>query len=197
MPISMTRIQKLLPELKKLGLFRLGDARKLRISHPTIYRLVAAGKLVKVTNGFYLHSDADIDHAVVDFAVACKRLGPKSAIGGISALFHYGLIDQVPQRIWLVVPQSKFSRVKLYRCLRTKTSLKTEIIDHGLYRMTSLERTLLEALKYSSKIGLRTALGAIRKALKENQTTLTKIGKAAQNLKMQKMLERYWEAIVE
>src|SRR5437762_1392150 len=80
-----------LPRLKRMGLFRIADARAVGISQPTLSRWVAAGKVIRVAPGLYCHPDFKIDPSELDFAVAGALFGPESVIGGMTALFHYGL----------------------------------------------------------------------------------------------------------
>jgi predicted transcriptional regulator of viral defense system len=154
------------------------------------------GKITRLAPGLYCHPDFRIDPAELDFAVVGALFGPKSVIGGMTALFHYQLIEQVPSQIWMMVPQSTRSGNRLYRLVRTQTEPTVGVEDRGLYRITNLERTLVEALRYSSKIGLRTALRATRTALAERRTTLEKIMRQARALGLARVVERHWEALV-
>ena len=61
--------------------------------------------------------------------------------------------------------------------------------------MTNVERTLLEAMKFATKIGQRTAIFSARKALREGLTTEKKLAQMASRLKMKNILKKYWEAI--
>ncbi len=183
--------------LKARGLLTAQDIQdRLGVSQPTVSRLVKSGALRRFGHGVYAHPDLDIQPEEIDFAVACAKFGPQSAVGGLSALFHYGLIDQPPHQVWVVVPPEKSDHNSFYRTLRTKTSPKQGIEVFKFYRITSVERTILEALKFASKIGARMAINSARTALQTNLTTEKKLGEAAKKLKLQSILEKYWEAIV-
>jgi predicted transcriptional regulator of viral defense system len=197
-PKKKPRVQgKTIPsQLKRLGIFRTDAARAMGVSQPTLSRWVAVGRLYRAAPGLYSHPDFKIDPTEMDFAVASAVFGPKSVIGGMTALFHYGLIEQVPSRIWVLVPSTRRSAVPTYRLIRTQTNPSIGVEDHGLYRMSNLERTLVEALRYSSKIGLRVALRAVRTALAERRTTLDKILRQAKALGLARAVERHWETLV-
>lgn len=186
----------LLPPLKKLGVFRVADAKRLGISQPTLSRLVAAEQILRVGRGLYAHADTKINPELRDYIIACTKFGPHSAVGGMTALFHYGLIEQVPRRLWMVVPSDVKAQNSLYRCIRTKTNPLKGVVDNGGYRITNLERTLVEAFRYATKIGLRIALRATRTALAEKRTTLQKIHVQAKVLGLERFVERHWEAII-
>lgn len=182
--------------LKKLNLFKISDARRHGVSQSTLSRLVAADEIIRLGAGYYCHPDSKLPSEERDFAVACARFGPRSAIGGMSALFHYGLIEQVPQRVWLVVPHDSKISSPLYRPIRTQTDLRKGVDVHAHFRMTNLERTLVEAFRYSTKVGLRIALRATRTALKEKKTTLQKIMKQAEALGLKNHIHKHWESII-
>ncbi len=187
--------ETLLKKLKGLELITVKNAEKLGVSSRTLYRLAEDDHIQKVGHGLFLPKESSLQAEEVDFAVACKSLGKKSVIGGLTALFHYRLTEEPPRQIWVMVPPSKRSWKPVYRCIRAQTPLHKEIVDHGTYRITNLERTLIEALRYSSKIGLQVALKAVRTALTQKMTTPLKLESAAKNLKLLPQLLKHWEAI--
>jgi len=182
--------------LRRLGLFRLKDALKVGLSQATLMRMVAADEILKVGRGLYLHPESDLDPTVRDFAVACAKMGNKAAIGGVTALFHYGLIEQVPARIWVLVPFHKKTIDPFYRCIRTRSPFNIGIDDHGTYKIASLERSIVEAFRYQTKLGLRTAVQAAKRALKDGLTSEARIFKVAREMKYESHLHKYWEAVV-
>jgi predicted transcriptional regulator of viral defense system len=182
-------------KLKKLGIFTLAQAEKMGISQQSLSRLVAAKTLKRVGHGIYLHPEADLDQDV-GFQIACAKFGPEAAIGGLSALFHYNLAEQVPGQVWVIVPAQKRSNMRGYKFIRTKTKMDHGIVNEKGYRIVSIERAVLEGLKYITKIGERTALKAAREALAKKQTTELKLGKAAKELGLESVLSKYLEIIV-
>lgn len=187
--------QKQESRLKKLGPFTLAQAKEIGLSHQALSRLVKEQKILRMGRGLYLHPKAHVDKEI-DFQIACAKFGSDSVIGGLSALFYYNLVEQVPQQTWVLVPPEKRTREKGYRLLRTKTGLNKGIIDGKSYRIVSIERAIIEGLKLATKIGERTAIKAARDAIKNKQTTLTKIGKMAKDLGLDSVLTKYFEAIV-
>ncbi|PWU13420.1 MAG: hypothetical protein C5B49_14820 [Bdellovibrio sp.] len=182
-------------KLKKLGLFTLADARRVGVDQPSLSRLVQKSTLHRVGRGIYLHTEAKIEHSTMDFQVAQIKFGELAAVGGLSALFHYNLIEQVPGQIWMIVPQEIHTTERLYRLIRTKSNLHVGIFSKKGYRITSIERTLIEALRLSSKIGERTAINAVRTALGRRMTTEAKLGHMAKALDLESTLARHFEAI--
>ncbi len=183
------------PKLKKLGVFTLDQGKSLGISQQDISRLVAAKDLVRLGRGIYLHPKASLENDV-GFQIAYSKFGPESAIGGLSALYHYNLAEQVPGEIWVVVPAEKRTREKGYKLIRTKTRIDKQIVDEKGYRIVTVERAVLEALKFLTKIGERTALKAAREALATRRITEAKLAKAAKELGLESVMAKHLEVIV-
>jgi len=68
--------------------------------------------------------------------------------------------------------------------------------DEKGYRIVTVERAVLEALKFITKIGERTAIKASREALATRKTTEAKLAKAAKELKLESVLAKHLEVIV-
>lgn len=182
-------------KLKKLGIFTLPQAENLGLSQQELSRLVAEKKIKRVSRGIYLHPESNLE-ADVGFQIACAKFGPEAAIGGLSALFHYNLAEQVPGHTWVMVPTERKTRESGYKLIRTKVSLDKSIITENGYRIVSIERAILEGLKFIKKIGERTAVKAARDSLAKRQTTELKLGKAAKELGLESVLTKYLEVIV-
>lgn len=185
--------------LASLGVFTSGEAKKLvSISQPTLYRLEKEGVIDKVARGLFVHPSANIDYEHLDYIIACKTMGQKSVIGGLSALSHYNLIEQVPQAIWIITPPSKTRSAthKKYRLIRTTLSLEVEVIKQEQFKIVTLERALVEGLKHESKMGQGLVFAAIKKSLQNQNTTEDRLLKCARKLKIMNILEKKWELII-
>ena len=87
-------------KLQSMGLFKPNEIqKKTGISQSTISRWVDKGLIKYVSRGLYVHPQSSVLPEHLDFAIACSRFGFKSAIGGLSALFYYGLLEQAPEQI--------------------------------------------------------------------------------------------------
>jgi predicted transcriptional regulator of viral defense system len=182
-------------KLKKLNLFTLSQAKELGISHQDLSRLVKEDKILRMGRGLYKHPKSSLNREI-DFQVACAKFGPHAIIGGLSALFYYNLIEQIPQQTWVIVSPEKKSIDTRHRLIRTKRSLDIGVIEGNRYRIVSIERAVVEGLKLATKIGERVAIKAARDAIKQKLTTLNKIGKMARDLGLDSYLTKYFEAIV-
>ncbi|RYZ85714.1 MAG: hypothetical protein EOP04_15385 [Proteobacteria bacterium] len=171
------------------------EAIELGLSATTLNRLVKAGKLQRLDQGIYRHVDAD-QTETLPYSIACLRVGDNSLIGGLTALFHYRLIDDAPKETWVVVSSShhhgSFPR---YRVVRTKQDPTIEVECHGTWRIATIERAIVEAIRFASKIGLSTALSAARTALVNGLTTEERLYEAAESLKVWPFVSKHWEAL--
>jgi predicted transcriptional regulator of viral defense system len=189
----MTRGQE--ARLKKRGFFKLVDAKKVGISQSMLSRLVKLGKITRVGRGIYIHPHARVSAETAGFEIAQAKFGADAAIGGLSALFHYNLTEQVPTETWVVVSPEVWTKEKGYRLLRTKSGTEIGVESKDGYRIVSVERALIEGLKFATKIGEATALKAVRAAIKSKQTTMMKLRKMASALRLDTILARHIEAI--
>ena len=181
--------------LKKQGRFTYTQAKDAGLSQANITHFLKIKAIERIDRGIYEVVEKFLDPATRDFSVACLRFGGQSAIGGLSALFHYGLADEVPNQVWVLVPPSKYSTVKPYRLIRTKIDLSIGIETNHTYRITSLERTLVDAFIFASKIGEKIAYRAALRAIREKRTTPTKIFKMAAHLGVAKRLLDHSQAL--
>ena len=184
-------------KLKKAGLFTLKEAKDLGLPQSTLSRLVTAGKIDRVARGIYVHSEYNlIDYSKLDFMIAYKKFGKSSIVGGMTALFHYGLIQQAPKQTWVIVEKTTVTHDKMYRLMRAKNVSQKCIENYGSYKMTDINRTLIDILSMSNKISVRTAIEAVKKAINNKLTTLDKLVDASKTLKKEKILKKYWEPII-
>ena len=178
------------------GPFTANEAIQGGIPRVTFYRMVRKGAVVLLDRGIYQDADAEIDPSTLDLAIACKRFGPSSSIGGLTALFRYGLTEQVPTKIWVLVPPTMKRTGRRYRVIRTNLDPNIGIEESEYYRMADVNRALVEALRYTTKIGLRTAIRAAREALKTGKTTEAKLMRRAKELGLENFVLRQWDAVV-
>lgn len=177
------------------GIFSAKEASKTGIPRRIFKKMLDDGTFIQVRRGYYLHNRTRISNEELDFAVACKHFGTSAVVGGLTALFHYGLTENVPKHIWVLVPSERRSGPKLFRCIRTNVRPDIGVIDNGYFRITNIERTIVDALKFSTKIGLGTAIKAARTAISEKKTTPSKVAHQAKEMGLLKVVERNWEAI--
>lgn len=192
---SSNHIDTALAKLTRLGVFQVSDAEIVGVTRLTITRLCSAGKLRRLAPGLYADAGAKLDPETLDFRIACIRCGPESFIGGLTALFYYGITEEVPDRTWVIAPREIRSPSKMIRLIRSSKSTTVGVIAEKDFRIASPERAILEGLWYRTKIGEGVAIAAARKALLTRKVERKKLYEVAKMLELSKVLERYWEAI--
>lgn len=180
---------------KSKGIFTLEDCLSKGVSKATVARLINDGRIEKLADGVYKHPAYEIGPEEEEFAVACSRLGPDAVIGGLTALFYYRLLDRASSQIWVLVPPRKRCSDSKIVLFRTKESLTIGVDVHANFKISILERSLADAFRYASKIGLQIAIRATRQAVRDNRTTPHKVLKIAKELGIGQYVMRHWEAI--
>ena len=185
-----------LKTISRNGAFTLKEARAAGIPHATLLRMLKRGEVVRVERGLYAVPGKEPEGESGDYVIATRKFGKEVVIGGLSALSHYKLIDEVPTQIWVLVPVSVRTSDKKYRLLRTKRDLDLGTKEESGYRIATIERALIDSLIFVSKIGERVAKTAIVRALRKKLTTPKKLFKTAEELKALSNLEREWQSIL-
>jgi predicted transcriptional regulator of viral defense system len=181
--------------LRNLGVFTTSEAIDAGFSQPTISRKAVLGEIIRLAHGFYVHPEAKLNLKDIDFILACKRFGAAAYIGGLSSLFRHGLINQVPDRVWVVVPAAVKSMDSRYRCIRSTHVSQAGVVNYKNFRMANVHRSIIDGLYYSAKIGRKTAISAARKALREGMTSEKNLYEIAKKADFLKTLDQYWDAI--
>ena len=151
------------------------------LSRNKLERLLAKGEVVRLGRGVYQLASADIGDEN-QFRAATKRIRGQSTVCMLSALAHYNLIDEIPKQVWLMVAAGRKSNLKDVRLFRTRNphwSIGVETADG--YKITSVERTIVDCLSYQHKFG-NLGIDALKLALKDRRTTLSKIVEVAERL---------------
>ena len=181
--------------LRRLGLFTLAEAETIGVSQQWVSVFLKRKYFKRIARGIYFHHDAELGPHL-GFQIARKKFGPDSVIGGLSALEAYHLLDHVPGQMWVLVPPQIRTREPGYRLLRTLTHPLIEVEGSRQFKIVTLERALLEGLKYMNKMGTRNILNALHRALKTKQTTAQDLKKAAKKLDLENLLDRHLENVI-
>lgn len=165
--------------------FRPRDLANLGVSFYELQKLVASGKVERVSRGLYRLTSAEITQVHTLAAVAATV--PHGIVCLLSALSYYGIGTQLPRQIWLAIDAKAHSPripdfpVKLVRF--SGSSLK-----HGVESVrfegvssfiTSPARTVVDCFRFRRLIGSAVAIEALRESLLEGQTTRDDIWRSA------------------
>ena len=160
-------------------------AEKSKISYYKLKRLLREGAVERLERGVYKVTKLDPLGTTpeANFALAGARIGPPNAICLLSALEYYHLTDEISSQTWLLVPTTKRSvhpDLKLIRTSKPRWGIGIE--EHEGFKITSLERTLVDALTNTRNLGRMLAIEALKRALSEQKTTLERVTEMASRL---------------
>lgn len=163
----------------------------------TLRSLVEKGFFSQITRGVYLPTMGNWDYNEEEqFRVATLVVGRPSSVCLISALSFYNLTDLIPKEVWIMVPNSKRTQnkqIKVQRLRNPKWDVGVQMNDG--YSITSVERTVVDAICAKNKIGVNTAAEALRRAVKSKQTTYSKVMDMAKQLEVLHRVLPYIEAL--
>lgn len=174
--------------------FSLKELKKLGFDQKKINQLLKEEHIFRLRRGIYAVAKSDISDEY-QFEAATLRINGPSAVCLASALAFYGLIDEIPKKVWLLVPESKHTAHKDIRLLRRRDpKWKIGIVHQGKYSITNLERSIVEALILKRILGT-VGVEALKTALSQKKTTLDRILKIATALKVDHRIMNYIEAL--
>lgn len=183
--------------LVKKGIFTFSQAISNGLTQYKIRQLVAQGFLEHVDRGVYQIPRGSFSNEDT-YRQATLIAGFPCAICLWSALVYYDLTDEIDIKTWLWVAKDKRIRHRLIRPARkAHPQWRTGIDIHDGYWITSIERTLIEVLAYPRYVGSFAANSAIKRALKQKTTDISKLIMMAKKLNLfnrtEKILEVYFE----
>jgi len=167
-----------------------------RTKYRQLSKRLRAGELVRIANGVYAHP-AELEGLEGDFYRATLLVGKNSAICLLSALQFYGLSEQMFGGTWILISYSHSKpRSRSIHAVRSRSPhFKTGIVSKGKFRITTIERTIVDAFRYKRLTGVSTAVDAMKKALSEGLTNREKLFLMAKKLGAYRQMLPYLEAL--
>jgi predicted transcriptional regulator of viral defense system len=133
----------LLKELKQSP-FTVQAAKDVGLSFYDLQVLLGLKKIIKLERGVYAkQSTKSSDNQEMNIALV--HLGEPSCICLLSALYLYGLTDEIPNQTWAYVPYEKFTRQANIKIIRKRNpNWEFGITTFDNMKVTSIERTLID-----------------------------------------------------
>lgn len=200
-PAGRTSRTAVLSEAKRKGVVLARDVLERGIHTQLLTRLVAEGRLERVSRGVYAWPDADVTehHSLVLASAAI----PNGVVCLVSALVFHGIGTQLPYQVWLALDRRarkpSASPVPLNVVRFSGAALTYGVETHGLegqpVRVYSLAKTLADCFKYRNKIGIDVAVEALRESIAEGRLTPADLEPAARVCRVERVLRPYLEAL--
>lgn len=183
------------------GVLRARDALAEGVSSTTLTRLVRGGDLVRVGRGLYELPDADVSehHTLAEVA----RRAPHVAICLLSALAYHELTTQQPFEVWLAhrrgtrPPAIERPRIRVFRFSVPSFDhgIVVHDIDHVPVQITTPAKSVADAFKFRSTVGVDVAVEALRDYLRLRAGTIDELWAAAEVCRVRAVLRPYLEAL--
>lgn len=160
------------------GIARARDFREAGVPLVYLKRLTDQGKLIQLSRGLYQLPDLAGTESEHNLAEAARAV-PNGIICLMSALRHHGLTTQLPQNVWLALPNKarapKSPSIPLTIVRLTEPSLSAGI-EHALIEGVTVPiygpaKTVADCFKFRRRIGLDVATEALHDLLHQRKAT--------------------------
>jgi predicted transcriptional regulator of viral defense system len=184
------------------GILRTSEAMRAGIHPATLYAMRDNGTLEKVSRGLYRLADKE-PLSNPDLATIAKRI-PNGVVCLISALSFHDITSQIPHEVYVALengaeePRLDYPPVRTFRFSGKAFSEGIEIheLDGVRLRVYSPEKTLADCFKFRNKIGLDTAIEALRLYREQRRMKVSEITRFASICRVTKIMRPYLEAVV-
>ena len=128
-----------------------------RMEYERLRRALQEGTLVRIRKGIYAEEEA-LANSMIDV----ERIVPNGVLCLYTAFMHYDLSTQVPASVCIAIEAKRKVRLPDYPAIDLyywkKENLMFGVVRQAIagynVRITDLERTVCDAVKYRNKIGL-------------------------------------------
>lgn len=167
-----------------------------RAEYEHIRKAIEDGTLVRVRQGVY----AD-QLALANTMIDVEKIVPDGVVCLYSAWFHYQLSTQIPAAFCIAIDAKRkvtvpeFPPINLYYWKKDNLSfgvIETEVSGYRV-KITDIERSVCDAVKYRNKIGLDVCSEIVRDYLKRKDRNITSLCAYAKRLRVYNTLSKYLE----
>jgi predicted transcriptional regulator of viral defense system len=198
---TRTHEQAVLALARKRPLLRARDLQEREIPSAILGRLVAAGKLARVSRGVYsLPGRPFSEHRSI--AEVALRV-PQGVICLLSALRLHDIGTQSPFEVWLAIaknqPVPRLERPALREVRMSDAALaegvEERVIDGVPVRLFSAAKTVADTFKFRNKIGTDVALEALREGWAHRKFEMDDLWRYAAIDRVANVMKPYLEGI--
>ncbi len=184
------------------GILRTVQALRAGIHPGTLYAMRDSGALEVVSRGVYRLADRS-PLGNPDLVTVATRV-PGGVICLISALAFHELTTQIPHEVYVALPRGAeepridHPPIKTYRFTGEAFSdgVETHELDSVSVRIYNPEKTLADCFKFRNKVGLDTAVEAVRFYRERRSIKVDDLMRYAGICRVKKIIQPYLEAIL-
>lgn len=180
---------------KRGGFITTGEI-KDRSEYEQLRRATDNGTLMRIRKGVYVETSA-----LANNMIDVERIIPNGVLCLYSAFSHYELSTQVPSATCIAIEAKRKVRLPEYPPIEL-FFWKPENLNFGIIqkqisgyivRITDMERTVCDAVKYRNKIGLDVCGEIIDNYLKKENRNISLLHDYAKRLRVKNILTKYLE----
>jgi predicted transcriptional regulator of viral defense system len=184
------------------GILRTSQVLQAGVHPSTLYAMRDDGTLEAVSRGVYRLADSEPLGNPDLVTVATRVQG--GVICLISALAFHELTTQIPHEIHVAlkrgaeIPRLDYPPIKLYWISNKayNAGVETQELDGVSVRIYSPEKTLADCFKFRNKVGLDTAVEAVRFYRERRNVKVDALIHYAKICRVEKVMRPYLEAIL-
>lgn len=181
---------------------RTSEAIRFGIHPRTLYAMRDAGVLECLSRGLYRIAELPPLGNPDLVAVALKV--PAGVVCLISALAYHELTTQIPHEVYLALPRGAEPprldhppiRAFWFTGKAFTEGVDTHKVDGVPVRIYGEEKTLADCFKYRNKIGLGTAVEALKRYVNSRRVQVDKLMAYARVCRVEKVIRPYLEALL-
>lgn len=171
-----------------------------RAEYTRVLRAVGRGELIKVRQGVYA-----TPQSLVNTMVDVEKIVPNGVICLYNAWAYHKLSTTIPPSVCIAIETKRKVRlpddtpVQLYYWKKEYLHFGIEEQEYSGYkvRITDLERSVCDAIKYRNKIGMDLCGEVMRSYLKRSDRSLSRLYVYAKRLRVANVLNNYLEINLE
>jgi predicted transcriptional regulator of viral defense system len=197
------RIDKAITVFRKHGgVLRTAQALRLDIHPSVLYAMRDSGDLDQVSRGIYrLAGTPPLGDP--DLVIVATRV-PRGVICLISALSFHELTTQIPHEVHLALPRGAEEPRLEHPPLRTyrfdEQSFREGVATHAMdgihVKIYDAEKTIADCFKFRNRIGLDTALEAVRLYRERRRVDVDRLIRYAEICRVDKVIRPYLEVLL-
>ena len=184
------------------GVLRMNEALQAGIHRRMLYSMLKAGLIEQLTRGLYRLTDLPPLGNPDLVSVSLKI--PNGVICLISALAYHEITTQVPHEVYVALERGTEPprlghppiRIFWFSGQAFTLGIQTHKIDGVPVRIYGPEKTIIDCFKYRNKIGLDTAIEALKLYREKKRFKPQNLMQIARVCRVEKVMRPYLEALL-
>lgn len=171
-----------------------------RAEYERLRRAERRGDVVKVRHGVYAEPTA-----LLNTMIDVERIVPNGIVCLFTAWMHHQLCTTIPPSFCIAIdakrklkiPEELPITIYYWKAENLEFGIEERDISGYRVRITDLERSVCDAVKYRNKIGLDLCSEIIRSYIRKRESNLSRLADYAKKLRIEKVMNSYLEIALE